>query len=63
MVIGDKQGAFGAYRDGKEIYARAASRDKQLLELEGVSHYDVYDRPEGAGEALKTIVPFFAEKL
>lgn len=63
IVIGDRQGAFGAYRDGQEIYDRAVSTDKHLLELEGVSHYDLYDRPEGAGEALKTIIPFFAGKL
>ena len=63
IVIGDRQGGFGAYRDGREIHDLAASTDKRLLELEGVSHYDLYDRPQGAGEALKTIVPFFAEKL
>ncbi|WP_409464879.1 alpha/beta hydrolase [Amycolatopsis sp. GA6-003] len=65
IVIGDKgkQGAFGAYRDGHEIYERAASADKTLLEVDGASHYDLYDRPNGAGEALKTIVPFFGDKL
>ena len=63
VVVGGKQGAFGAYRDGHEIYERAASEDKRLLELEGVSHYDLYDQPKGAGEALKAVVPFFAERL
>jgi fermentation-respiration switch protein FrsA (DUF1100 family) len=63
VVVGDKQGAFGAYRDGHEIYEKAASQDKELLVLEGVSHYDLYDQPVGAGEALKKVVPFFAEKL
>lgn len=63
IVIGDKVGAFGAYRDGHEVYDRAASTDKELLELPDVSHYDLYDRPNGAGEALKKVVPFFAEKL
>lgn len=63
VVVGDKQGAFGAYRDGHAIIERAASQDKQLLVLEGVSHYDIYDQPQGAGEALKTVIPFFAERL
>ncbi|MFT4216912.1 MAG: alpha/beta hydrolase [Micropruina sp.] len=63
VVVGDKQGAFGAYRDGLEIHERAASTDKELLVLKGVSHYDLYDQPVGAGEALKRVVPFFAEKL
>lgn len=63
VVIGDKQGAFGAYRDGHEIIEKAASSDKRLLELKDVSHYDLYDRPNGAGEALKAVVPFFDERL
>lgn len=63
VVVGDKQGAFGAYRDGRAIYERAASTEKELLVLEGVSHYDLYDRPAGAGKALETIVPFFQKHL
>ncbi len=63
VVVGDKQGAFGAYRDGHEIYERAASTDKELVVLEDVSHYDLYDRPNGAGEALKKVIPFFDAKL
>lgn len=65
VVIGDKdkQGAFGAHRDGHEIYERAHSTDKTLLELDGASHYDLYDRPHGAGEALKTVIPFFDDRL
>lgn len=62
-VVGDKQGAFGAYRDGHEVIQRAASTDKRLLELKGVSHYDLYDQPQGAGEALKSVIPFFDAKL
>ena len=63
VVVGDKQGAFGAYRDGQEIVRRAASQDKQLLVLEGVSHYDIYDRPHGAGKALEALIPFFTRHL
>lgn len=63
IIVGDKQGAFGAYRDAHEIYEKAASKDKELVVLEDVSHYDLYDRPNGAGEALKRVIPFFAEKL
>lgn len=63
VVVGDKQGAFGAYRDGHEIYRRAASEKKELLELKGVSHYDLYDQPKGAGTALERVIPFFAENI
>jgi hypothetical protein len=44
-----------------EIYGRAtASKDRQLVSLEGWSHYDLYDKPEPVGIALKQAIPFFA---
>lgn len=65
VVVGDedKQGAFGAFTDGHTLFDLAASTDKQILEVPGASHYDLYDQPHGAGEALKTVIPFFGEKL
>lgn len=63
LVLGDKPGGFGAYRDGMEIYGRAASKNKELVVVEGWSHYDLYDKPEPVGKALKEIVPFFRKHL
>lgn len=64
VVIGQKVGAFGAFRDGMEIYGRAtASTDRQLVSLEDWSHYDLYDRPEPVGMALEKLVPFFRKHL
>ena len=64
VVIGKKVGAFGAYRDGMEIYGRStASKDRQLVELEDCSHYDLYDKPEAVAKALARLVPFFRQHL
>lgn len=63
VVVGDKPGAFGAYRDGLEVYRRAASATKQLVVAEGFSHYDLYDRPEPVRIALDRVIPFFAANL
>ncbi|AOR73294.1 alpha/beta hydrolase [Burkholderia stabilis] len=63
VVIGDKPGGFGAYRDGWEIYDRAASKDKRIVVAEGWSHYDLYDKSEPVGIAMKQVVPFFKETL
>jgi fermentation-respiration switch protein FrsA (DUF1100 family) len=64
VVIGQKVGAFGAYRDGMEIYGRAtASKDRQLVSLEDWSHYDLYDKPQPVGLALARLVPFFQKHL
>ncbi|AGB73212.1 MULTISPECIES: alpha/beta hydrolase [Rhizobium] len=63
VIFGDKPGGFGAYRDGMEIYGRAASTNKELVVAEGWSHYDLYDKPEPVGLALEKLVPFFRMHL
>lgn len=64
VVIGERVGAFGAYRDGMEIYGRAtASADRQLVSLADWSHYDLYDKPEPVRLALEKLVPFFQKHL
>ncbi|MFK3781550.1 alpha/beta hydrolase, partial [Agrobacterium sp. NPDC089420] len=63
IVVGDQVGAFGAYRDGCEIIERAASKKKELVVVEGWSHYDLYDKPEPVGKALAKLIPFYKENL
>lgn len=63
VVLGDKPGGFGAYRDGMEIYGRAVSKNKELVVAEGWSHYDLYDKPEPVALALNKLVPFFQTHL
>lgn len=63
IIVGDKQGAFGSYRDGQELYKRAASVKKNLLVLEGVSHYDLYDQPEPVAKAVEQLTKFYGENL
>ncbi|WP_116364815.1 alpha/beta hydrolase [Parahaliea mediterranea] len=63
VVIGDKPGGFGAYRDGWEIYSRAASTEKHIVVAEGWSHYDLYDKDEPVNLALASVIPFFTKHL
>lgn len=64
VVVGNKVGAFGAYRDGLEIYGRStASEDRQLVELADVSHYELYDQEKAVGLALERVIPFFSQHL
>ncbi len=63
VVVGNKVGAFGAYRDGCEIIGRAASKKKELVVLSGWSHYDLYDKPEPVRQALAKLSPFYKENL
>lgn len=63
IVVGDKPGAFGSYRDGCEIVECAASKDKELVVAEGWSHYDLYDKPEPVKIALDKLIPFYTRVL
>lgn len=63
IVIGDKPGGFGAYRDGLEIMRRARSEKKELVIAEGWSHYELYDQPEPVKIALNRLIPFYQENL
>lgn len=63
IIIGDKVGGFGSYRDGFDLYNKAASTNKKMHIVKGASHYDLYDQPNATGEALEKLVPFFQENL
>lgn len=63
IIIGSVQGAFGSYKDGHELYNRAASQNKDLLVVEGASHYDLYDQPEPVQIAVEKLATFYNEYL
>lgn len=63
IIVGSKPGGFGAYRDGFEIVNRAASKNKELVVVDGWSHYDLYDKPEPVAKALEKLIPFFKQYL
>lgn len=59
----EQKGVFKSFQDGKELYERAASKDKDLLIFENASHYDLYDNPEYVNQAVNKLADFFKEKL
>lgn len=63
VIVGDKVGAFGSYRDGFDLYNKAASTKKKIHVVKGASHYDLYDKPKATAEALEKLIPFFQENL
>lgn len=63
IIAGEKPGVFGSLRDAYEIHGKAASKNKELFVVPGVSHYDLYDLPKATGPALEKIVPFFKANL
>lgn len=63
IIIGKVQGVFGSYRDGHELYTRAASKKKDLFIIEGASHYDLYDQPKPVRQAVEKLDAFYKENL
>jgi len=63
IIVGGVQGAYGSYKDSHELYNRAASDKKDLLIIEGASHYDLYDRPEPVSKAVEKLGAFYQENL
>ena len=63
IIVGSVQGAFGSYRDGHELYNKAASKKKDLFIVEGASHYDLYDREEPVRKAVEKLEAFYKENL
>lgn len=63
VIVGDKVGSFGSYRDGFELYNKAVSKNKKIYVVKGAGHYDLYDQPKATQEAMNQLIPFFSENL
>ncbi|USS84617.1 alpha/beta hydrolase [Fructilactobacillus myrtifloralis] len=63
IIVGGVPGAFGSYRFGYQYYDAAATNDKELVVLPGVSHYDLYDQPEPTDKAVAKLNDFFGKRL
>ncbi len=63
IVGGGKAGAFGSYRDGFELFNKAASKVKNILVVAGATHYDLYDKPDCVDRAMEKLKTFYGENL
>lgn len=63
VIVGSQQGAYGSNKDGHELYNRAASIHKDLMVMEGASHFDLYDNPAYVNVAVKKLAEFYQTYL
>ena len=62
IIVGSRIGEFGSYRDGHELFEKAAGK-KDLLVVDGASHYDLYDKPQYVDQAVRKLSAFYKENL
>ncbi|MCR6727714.1 alpha/beta hydrolase [Agrobacterium fabrum] len=63
IVVGSKPGAFNSNRDGHDLYKQAASTKKDLMVMEGASHFDLYDNAKYQDPAVDKFSEFFHSNL
>ncbi|NYY78217.1 hypothetical protein DMI69_10435 [Escherichia coli] len=56
VVVGDRVGALVPIVTAAKLLV-AASKHKELVVVEGYSHYDLYDKPEPVKQALDKLIP------
>lgn len=62
VIVGNRVGSFGSYRDGYELWRRT-THPKDLLVIDGASHYDLYDVPRYLEQAVDRLDVFFTTHL
>jgi len=64
VIVGNRIGGFGSYDEGHRLFERAtATADKDLLVVDGASHYDLYDQPRSVGQAVERLAAFYDAQL
>ncbi|QKS01115.1 alpha/beta hydrolase [Sphingomonas sp. CL5.1] len=63
IIGGGRPGAFGSFRDGYELFAKARSETKNLFIVPGATHYDLYDQPAFVGPAAEKLIAFYTTNL
>ena len=59
IIVPEVRGAFGSHDFGYEVMERAASKDKNILEIKGARHFDLYDKPEYLAQTVPCLTKFF----
>jgi len=63
VIVGSRPGGFGSNKSGHAIFEKAASVQKDLVVLDGASHFDLYDNPKYVDAAVEKFDAFFHKYL
>ncbi len=62
IIIGNRVGEFGSFKEGNNLFAKITS-EKDLMVVDGASHYDLYDKPECVDQAVEKLTAFYGKNL
>jgi fermentation-respiration switch protein FrsA (DUF1100 family) len=62
VIVGGRLGTTFSFGDGKTFWERAKNR-KDFVVIEGAGHYEMYDKPEYADQAIHRLASFYDECL
>lgn len=62
IIVGDRVGEFGSYRDAYQLASLAAG-ETDLMVVNGASHYDLYDREPFVDQAVAKLAAFYSRHL
>ena len=63
IIVGEKHGSFGAYKDADCLYEKAASKKKEYITMRESSHVSLYDDPIRVGKTIEMINDFLRKYL
>ncbi|KAF4978719.1 hypothetical protein FDECE_18172 [Fusarium decemcellulare] len=63
VIVGSIPGSYESDRHGHIIHDMAASTQKDIVVLDGASHFDLYDRPQYVEPAVTRLAQFYKEQL
>jgi uncharacterized protein len=63
VVVGGRRGATGSFEDGRTLFERAPTSEKDFFVVDGAGHYDMYHVPAYVDQAVDRLAPFFRRHL
>lgn len=63
VVVGGKRGNTGQYEAGHRLLEQSPAKAKDIMVVEGASHYDMYYKPEYVDPAVEHLAGFYAKHL
>lgn len=63
IVVGSEDGSFNSRQEGHDLFKLAASQSKDIVVMEGATHFDMYDQPQYVEPSVGKLAEFYTKNL